>query len=189
MKQPPLILMVTALFLTGCANTQNARFYLLHSSITASDEPFQQAPSVFIGQIQIPAYLERAVILTQIDDTELNASEFHRWAGSLTGNLRRVLTQNLTKLLHSNCISSDLRTTSNYRIELSINEFTGILGETARLQVRWNLYSTVDKKVLATKSFEKELPLTTSDYSEYVRVQSKLLSDMSREIAQAIKNK
>ena len=193
MKNKLLILIPAALILSGCASTQPTRLYTLSTlAPRAPAAPARTAmPTVFIAPIQLPGHLDQPAIITQVDENELAFSDFHQWAEPLEGGLRHTLARNLGLHLKSDLIFADGRKApdaTDFRIEVWVSYLSGVLGETARLEARWSIYSTANEKVVAVKNFQKSIPLTDTAYTEYVLAQSELLADLSRDIAAAIQN-
>src|SRR5512145_1644163 len=86
------------LLLGGCAS-QPSRFYLLSAmpdNITASPAMSnQQAPTIGVGPITLPRYVDRPQIVTRTGPYEIKLAEFDRWAEGLDANFSRVLAENL----------------------------------------------------------------------------------------------
>ena len=190
-KHSIITLFALILLLVGCASTPNSHFYVLSALSPHTEDSVtpEQSPSLFIGTVPIPDHLTRPVILTQTDDNELAYSEFHRWGGDLDNNIRETLTLNLSELLSSNQIFRTKPSGINfvdYRIDLQINYLSGTLGKEAQLQASWSIYALKSEEFITIQSFEKTVPLTDESRNSYVSAQSKILADLSREIAAAI---
>jgi uncharacterized lipoprotein YmbA len=137
--------------------------------------------------VELPKYLDRPSIITQVGNNELTFSEFHRWAGPLDDNIRQVLIENLSRKLHAAHIVPDSRglpDAPDLHVKVSITDFSGTLGKAAHLQAVWTL-SAADQSA-AAGSFEKEIPLSSDRYTDYVSAQSILLGNLAEKIAEAI---
>ncbi len=193
MKNPQLALAATALILTGCASTQETRLYILsapqHTGDHAPSAPQPEASVIFIAPVLIPGHLTRPAVITQTDRNELSFSDFHQWAEPLEKNIRQALARNLRHQLQSNLVFADARRspdTTDLYVEVWIYYLSGKLGKTARLEARWSIQSDTNNQLMTIKKFQADTPLPDSTYHSYVSAQSKLLSDLSGDIAAAI---
>src|SRR5215510_9952978 len=104
----PIVLALVAvtsgasLLVGGCAS-QPSRFYLLSalpSTETASPATSgQQRPTIGVGPVTLPRYVDRPQIVTRTSPYEIKVAEFDRWAEALDSNFSRVLADNLSFLL------------------------------------------------------------------------------------------
>jgi uncharacterized lipoprotein YmbA len=182
------------LLLAGCASAPKTHLYILNTPHSLGNEtrnlPRQDPLTVTIAPVDIPAYLDRPAVVTQVGENELAFSEFQRWAGPLKDNIQQILAANLAILLRSGQVFTEPRTYvvgGDYRVVIQIDTFCGVLGEKASLEARWSIYSSATKNTIATQTFKKDAVLSGSgEYKEYVLAQSGLLGDLSREIAAEI---
>lgn len=192
MKISWMVMACAGLFLSGCASTQKSALFVMNSPKSLADEAaaisLPDDTAIVVATVHIPEHLDRATIVTQAGDNQLAFSEFSRWAGSLDGNLRQTLIENLGVLLQSDRVFADSRTQSldvACRVDVWVKYMSGVLGESARLQVQWGVQS--GKKMVALQTFTKEVELKDESYAHYVSVQSALWAELSQEIAAAIR--
>jgi len=191
-----LLTALTALLLTGCASTQEARLYVLNASASlekdAPSSATDDSPVINIATVKIPDHLSRPVIITHVANNELAFSDFHRWAGPLKSNIRQVLVENLSILLQSDRIFSDPRkqaVPADYHLEIEICQLTGTLGKTATLKAHYAIFSPDGKEALALNRFQKTIDIEGKSRRDYVTAQSQLLADFSQAIADSIPTK
>src|SRR5262245_20704729 len=83
--------------LVGCATSPPARFYSL--SVVGPERTSSPAgvkpPIIAIGPVTIPDVVNRPEIVTANGPNQTTVHDFERWAGSLDGNLSRVLIEDL----------------------------------------------------------------------------------------------
>jgi len=181
-----------ACLLAGCANTQQARLYVLHSpesdaSVQASDDSLSDA-TVIIERIRMPKHLDRPAILTRATDSELAYSEFRRWAGPLDDELTRAISMDLSKILGSSSIGgyrSMLNNDYDYRVDIEIMSMTGVIDKDASLVARWQVADDsglADHVKMRTTSYREDLP-KKSGYDAFVDAQSRMVMDLSGDIA------
>lgn len=84
------------LFLLGCSSPKTS-YYRMSSS------PISAAPSVggqvrlMVGPVSIPASMDRPQMVTQSGSTEVQVHEYHRWAGTLRGDIGQVISSRLAQ--------------------------------------------------------------------------------------------
>jgi uncharacterized lipoprotein YmbA len=195
------LLMMTAAcaaFLCGCASTQHAKLYVLHSpkpeaSVQGVDDSLAAA-TVMLARIRIPKYMDRPTIMLRANNTELEYSEFRRWAGPLDDELSRTISLNLTRILGSSGVTgyrAMLSDAYDYRVDIEIVRMTGVLKQEAVLAARGQV-SRGDEELttsgMTLTSYSEKLP-EKSGYDEYVEAQSKMLMKLSSDIAKEIRAK
>jgi len=192
-----LIGLIIFLIPSGCARSPQSRFYLLQPISLPADIkstlPGQKEIGITIGPIIVPKYLDRPQIVTQNSAQEIKLAEFERWAEPLKDNISRVLAENLATLLNTDRITIFPRTNSssiNFRVIIEILSFTGELRGNAYLKARWTLWENSERndKELMTKIANFTQPTAGTEYKDFIFAQSQNLSQLSEEIAQAIKN-
>jgi uncharacterized lipoprotein YmbA len=188
-----LTLAAGATLLAGCANTQRSNLYILYpvqtesKSVTASDK--LKNSIVAVGKVSLPDYLERPLVITQVNQHELVYSEFRRWAGSLRENIRHVVNINIAKTLGSNkIVDSKLiyGSDTDYIVDITVLEMNGTLGKTASLGVRWRIYQENHEKeaIIHTDHFSVELK--EPGYDAYVIAQSRMFAELSNKISKTL---
>jgi uncharacterized lipoprotein YmbA len=188
-------LIVTCIMMTyGCARTPQARFYILQPQPPAVDQA-QLSVSVNdmiigVGPVELPEHLDRPQIVTRISSNELHLSEFNRWAESLEKNLSRVLAENLSLLLSTDNIlvypwAGSIKVEK--QVEVNIIQFDGLPGGEVLLKAHWSLMGEDGKNLLLMKTSSFSAP-AGQGYPEMVEAMNRVLADLSREIATAIKD-
>lgn len=190
-----LACMVSLIIFSGCASTPPTRFYSLHSVIT--QDTIKQTASadpdliVGIGPVAVPDYLDRPQIVTRSGENELNVAEFHRWAGNLRNEIARVMAENLSVLLLTDHVYIYPWMQSipvNYRVIVNVIRFDGVPGDDISVKINWIIYGEDGKKALKIKTSEHSRQAEGSGYGAMVTAKSRVLADLSREIADTIKS-
>jgi uncharacterized lipoprotein YmbA len=183
------------MFTLGCGSTRPAKFYTLSpmndTEIESRDEDTAQGVALGIGPVSFPGYLDRPHIATRKGPNALTFAEFHRWAGSLKEDFSRILAENLSILLATDRIALfpwRSSTPIDYRITANVVRFEGKTGGDVTLKVRWSIIGGAGKKVLVLKTSNFIEPVESSNYEALVAAHSRLVENLSREIAEAINN-
>jgi len=93
----PLLALTLALTLAGCGTTPASTYYLL--SAEATELPSGATPSLGIGPVEIPEYLNRNAFIYNRDGNKLHIASFERWAEPMDSGVSRVVSLNLASLL------------------------------------------------------------------------------------------
>ena len=184
MKKIVLCLMVS--LLSGCFfSTPNSTFYLLESN--AELEPVSQKRlSIAVQDVLLPDYLQKPQIVLQKENSpELKVSEFNRWGSDLEGMIQNTLIEDFQRSFPQGTIKPLLfGSSAQYIVKLNIEKMTGFLRQDAVLSGSWQILNR-SNKVLRQADFKLATPAGRT-YGSYVSAQSKLISELACEIAQAI---
>ena len=187
-------LAVSLMAVVGCASTEPARFYLLHSIPNAETEKAaatsENGVTVGIGPVELPEYLDRPQIVTRISKNELQLDEFGQWAEPLTHSFSRILSENLSLLLSTERIFSYPwagSTRVDYQVTVEVTRFDGTPGDSVTLNARWAILKGGEKEVLVKRKSSYRQPASGKSYEALVSAKSQALADFSREIADKIK--
>jgi uncharacterized protein len=179
----------------GCASSPASRFYTL-SSLSGpvkakAEQPLSQGPTIGLGPIRFPDYLDRPGIVTRSSGNTIKIAEFDLWAGSLKDDFVRVLAENLSILLETDkmllypyigVVPVD------FRIGMNLNRFEGTPGAEVFLEASWIVQAGPDKKEGFVQKSRITEPVSGSDYQALVAAQSRAVEKLGREIAKAIRS-
>jgi uncharacterized lipoprotein YmbA len=188
-------LCVFAMMLTGCGSSKPSKFYLLNSMTTPAESVSTSAdaagPSVLIGPVTLPAYLDRHHIVKLVGNHELVLDEFTRWAESLEDSFYRVLTENLSLLLNTPKVyayNSRGSTPSDFQIVIDVTRFDSVSGGDAYLTAFWTVVGKDDTTYLMQKKSVYHAAAAATDLTGMVDAQNRTLTEFSREIASTIQS-
>lgn len=176
--------------LSGCLlKSQPAQYYTLNPMQRPEARPdFKPRFTVSVGPVILPDSLKRPQIAIRTNENQVGFSEFHKWAGPLKDDAKRILAENLGILLAEEgaTVSTDeLLFEPDYRVVVNINRFDGVPGETARLNAVWTLKDLKSQINSVTQSLFTE-KVSGPDYTDLVNAQSRTLASLSLEIAAEI---
>jgi uncharacterized lipoprotein YmbA len=120
----------------------------------------------------------------------LELSPSDRWAEPLADNFRRVLAANLANLLGTSQIVqypwfADAKL--DYAISVHVDSFEPDTGDGAQLAARWTIVEAKGGAVLVSRQTDVNQPLSSHDAQGIAAGLSADLGDLSRQIAQAIR--
>jgi len=179
--------------LAGCSSTSQAVTYYGLSSPAAPKPPEPAAagapPTVGIGSVVLPDYLDRPQLVTRVGPNQLRVDEFHRWAGPLGSEIERVLTENLVQMIGPGQVAhrpwgSDFSPAK--KLTVTIFAFERMPDETVRLTATVTIADVASGKKPRTWEVDFHEPAGGTGYADLVAAQSRLIEMLSREIATAV---
>ena len=200
MRSTPLLcplLLLSTVFLSilgSCATTQHSKFYTLQAlSSTLDAKPVnlsEERISIGVGPVSFPDYLDRPQIVTRVGPNELSIEEYHRWAGPLEDNFKRILAENLSILLDTDRVATfpwQDSTNVTFQVKVDVLQLDGSLGGQAVLIARWTIYGKDGKKALIMQKSKFSAHAAGSSYQQLVLAENQAVNDLSRKIASALK--
>ncbi|MBR1649084.1 MAG: membrane integrity-associated transporter subunit PqiC [Alphaproteobacteria bacterium] len=182
MKKYILLLMI---FLNACAFTQNSKFYRLQS-LSQGKIVSNLKTSVGVEEVSIPRYVDRPqMVIFKPNTSELNISEFHRWAEPLSFGLTRILADDISLYLPNALVKPQSYSMENfnYTVTVEFNKFDAIMDAQATLDAWWTIFKNTKAVARGRTTISHDVK---GGYDGIVIEQSKLLSEMARQIAQKI---
>ena len=158
------------------------------TSMKPSELGPERVPALVIGPIDLPAYTERAQVLTLHGESELRAAVSARWAEPLDQNFSRVLVENLSRLLGTHEVTTlgSVHAPTALQITLEVTEFVVTDAGFAGLTAYWRVLGDGGRKVLASDKTHYQEPTNGSDFPALVAAMSRALAALSRDIALAL---
>ncbi len=176
------------LILLGCGTTPASHYYLL--SAPAQQIPSGTSPSVGVGPIEIPEYLNRHAMVYNRDGNRLHIANFDRWAEPLDSSILRVVRLNLATTLNTQDVQAyPWKKSSRPEYGIAVT----ILGldandESAKLVVEWHIRKPQSDKTLMRRidTLQYDLPTGTVTATEVAAAYSELFYQLSNKIAAEI---
>ena len=145
-----LKIIVPCLLLGACVfgTSKNAKFYTQSATATQTLS-VDYAAFVGVNRIQLPRYIDRPQILTQLKDSaQVNISEYNRWVELPSVLTTRVLTENLGILLPAAQIKMNQFKGEGFDwiVSVEVIEMNAVLGDKAEL-VAWYTIKNKSTKI------------------------------------------
>lgn len=178
------------ILLSSCfsGRSQPSNFYVLRA--IPEENITYNVKNSFIGidVLYIASYLDRKEIITTVDgnNTEIQMSEFNRWAEPLSSAIQRNIVLNMSTYMPNSLIRSINAFNRNfdYIVLVYINRFDGSFNDKVYLDA---FYSIVDKKGKIIASDKVLLTNNLSDtYDDLAIQESGLISKLSQILAKKI---
>jgi uncharacterized lipoprotein YmbA len=183
----------TALMVGGCAS-QPSRFYLLSAlanpEIASPGTSGQQGPTIGVGPVTLPRYVDRPQIVTRTSPYEIKLAEFDRWAEALDTNFSRAFAENLSLLLPTARVVMSpwsRATLIDYQVTVDVTQFLSQVGGDSLLIADWTLFKGEGQDVLTSGRSRFSASPSGQDYAAIVAAMSQTVASLSREIATTVR--
>ena len=186
------IWMIAAVLLTvaGCGTTPPPTFYQLSETAGTQLSGLERGIAIGVGPVNVAAYLDRPQIVIRGLGHQLELSEFNRWVEPLTDSISRVIIVNLSNSLESTRVYKIPRRNKTilleFRIEIDIARFDGMLGGDALLVARWTLYDRQSKPLVTKVSIIRESS-GGEGFDSLIAAQNRALQNLSQEIVASLR--
>jgi uncharacterized protein len=182
-----------SLIVGGCAS-QPSRFYLLsavpNTEMASLEMSGQQGPTIGVGPVTLPRYVDRPQIVTRTSPYELKVAEFDRWAEALDTNFTRVLAENLSILLPTARVVMSPWPRAipiDYQVTVDVTHFLSQIGGDSLLIADWTLFKGEGQDALTSGRSRFSASPGGQDYAAIVAAMSQTVASLSREIATAVR--
>ena len=142
-----------------------------------------------VGPLELPRYLDRRELVTRDGAHRLVVADAHRWGGSMSSDVLRVVSGDLGRLLGTARVAvypAEPRFPASYRVLLDIHEFEGVPGDKVTLRVRWTIAAVPDGRALVVEESAVEQPVASASYEDLVAAESAALGTVTRQIAERV---
>lgn len=121
-------------------------FVLTSTSVPpAGGDTSSERPTLAVGQVSVPRYLDRESIATRVDDTRVTYSQRERWAEPLADAFERTLRQQLAADLAPNGIIVPSSVGApTYDVQVDLLRFERRGNDRVDLWARWTLRGPED---------------------------------------------
>lgn len=182
-------LLVIGLLVAACSSTPQSNHYLLTSRIV--DVPSGTVPSLGVGPVVVPGYLNRDTLVYRKSSHQLQISGSERWAEPLEDGISRVVGLNLAELLETGSVQTfpfHPKRKPDFGVKLNIRSLDATQ-DSAQLVAEWVLYHPNSGELLVRRLTRLETGLNpqTATPEQMPAAYSELLWQLSEEVAVAIK--
>lgn len=188
------LLLALGVATAGCSifkRSEPARFYLLTADTPDRDEQSgPEGPTIGLMLAHLPEYMDRPAVIFRGEGSEVQATEFQRWAESCEEGVTRVVRTNLMTMIPTSQVLLHPwypGVALDYRMVVDVGQLDCNLTGDVVLLVQWWLMNAEGDRVLerATRTYRASAPVA-GDVDACVRTMSTTLAELSREVAAAI---
>ncbi|HVA79396.1 MAG TPA: PqiC family protein [Candidatus Binataceae bacterium] len=158
------------------------------NSIAPAGLATSSSPTIGIGPIKLPEYLDRDEVVTRVGPNRLELSDKDRWAEPLDNNFKQVIAQDLTQSLgtHSIAFYPWYGTTRvDYQVRIDVYRFETDPSANAQLVAHWQVLDGSGKLLYAADS---NLTEQAQPAEPVAAALSRTVDRLARQIASAIQS-
>ena len=197
----PLVNLMTAglvaLVLGGCFSPRPdpSKFFVLAplgtaagSSMVPAGLATSTAPTIGLGPVKLPEYLDRDEVVTRVGPNRLQLSNEDRWAEPLDNNFKQVVAEDLTRLMGTQSITFypwPLTTHIDYQVRIDVYRFETDTSSKAELVAHWQVLDGSGKLLYAN---DANLSDQTQPGESAASALSRTVEALARQIAFAIQS-
>lgn len=183
-----IIVSSTFHLLAACGSTPPSNYYLLTANSDFASVP--DAPSIGVGPIEIPAYLNRNNLVYSKGGNTLQITEYERWAEPINDGMARVLRLNLAGLLQTEEVEAfpwPRQQAPEYGVKVNLLSLDTASGM-AVLVAEWAISKRDSKDIMTRQLSQLQQPLVTNPINgeAVAAAYSQLLRQLSEIIAASI---
>jgi len=175
--------------LASCSTSPHNEYYRLTANVAGS--PSGESPSLGIGPITIPAYLDRERLVYALDGNKVQLARSALWAEPLDSGIERVLALNLATRLDTQNVRTfpwHPKRAPSYAVKLTVLTMDANDQE-AQLTAEWLVYrpagsAPVERRISRLRS---PTPAGAEMPTQLPAVFSQMLDELSAEIADVIR--
>jgi hypothetical protein len=175
-----------AVLLAACGSSPKTQFYTLDPISPQAATQAAAAPiPVQVAAVHIPPALDRQEMVRESAPHQLDISDQNRWGGALDNMVQRVLTQDLAQRLPPGgvVLPQEPAPARHDAIVVDILQFDEDAGGTVVFDGSWSLTASDSNKPLTSRHVRLNAHAATSSYSNQVAAMSKIVGELSDNIA------
>jgi len=178
----------------GCSITSPrpdlSQYYVLTAIVPPSSTPIsRRPPSIGLGPINLPGYLDHNEIVTRVGANQLDLSPTDRWAEPLDQNFKNVIARNLGELVGTDQIVQFpwfSNAKLDYKIELNVSRFDADKSGVVTLNAKWIIRDPRSSRILLVRESALTQQASSTSTAAEVAALSQTLGSLSQAIASAI---
>lgn len=187
-----IALAILLIQLFGCVGSSQAtKFYILNpiANIGPAKHTSTDVPTVGIGPISLPKYLDRPEIVTRLGPNKVKVDEFNLWAGSLKENLQLAITESLSLMAANRAVVPyPWKKSAGVTVQVGINiRRFDIDNSDAILTADWTTGNTNRLSKHTKHRSEIKIPVAGIGYAAKIAALNLALDQFTQEIAASIK--
>jgi uncharacterized lipoprotein YmbA len=176
------------ILLTGCTGISPATHFHTLDPTPVEGTAIAAMPELALGlgPIALPEMLKRPQLVIRESASNMQVSEFHRWAGDLEDTMTRTMARQLMQAMGTEKVAVfpwPRHRAIDYQIRIDVLRFDGALGGEAVLAGTWTLADGDGRREITTRAFSYTEQTAGGGHSELVQAMSRLLARLSAEAA------
>ncbi|HMO05600.1 MAG TPA: PqiC family protein [Kiritimatiellia bacterium] len=184
----PILLLLAG----GCATSPAPDLYVFSAEdgwrTVAVRDQAKSAFTVRFAPVNLPAYLDRPLLVVREGDMQIRVEQFHRWGIPLNMTVVEILGASIARDkpdAYVDVVAQRAPPAPGYLVHVDIVRLDGELGGDVELIAQWRVTrgGTGDREVVAQRLARYEEPTSGKNHAAYVDAIRKVLARMGTDIA------
>jgi uncharacterized lipoprotein YmbA len=176
-----------AAYVGACASSPPVEFFTLEPIDTHGPTP-PSSNSVQVTRVHVPPALDRKQMVRHDGPYRLDISDQHRWSAPFDEMVRRVLSQDLLRMLPADSVvlPEEPATAATQKIVVDILEFAPDPAGTIQFEASWSLLSPNSHELPHSRYVRLSERADPKDTADQVRAMSRILDQLASQMAHAL---
>ncbi|ABP34783.1 membrane integrity-associated transporter subunit PqiC [Polynucleobacter asymbioticus] len=190
--------LLISLLLWGCTSPKTS-YYKLNAEPIPVMTSVSNKMRIMVGPVSVPARMDRPQLVTQAAGSEVEVYEYHRWAGSLKGDVGRVISSNIARNLGAPNVWNFAQSTQaqyDYQVLIDVQNLESVQDGDVVVDVLWTIKPSApviknQAQSARTKCVPQEImgrslvrePVSGSGFDALLSAQSRAFSKVGDDIA------
>jgi uncharacterized lipoprotein YmbA len=195
MKLRHLVLAVASpvlLLVGGCATSPVPDLYVFSADdgwrTVAVRDQAESAYTVRFAPVNLPAYLDRPLLVVREGDMQIRVEQFHRWGIPLSMTVVEILGAAIARDkpdVYVDVVTQRAPPEPGYLVHVDIVRLDGMLGGDVELIAQWRVTrgGSGEREVVTQRLARYKEPTSGKDHAAYVDAIRKVLARMGNDIA------
>ncbi len=190
------------LLLSGCGGLLGGQppleFYTLSATsgmngqpVVGGARPASSGPIFAVAAVRVPQYLSQRSIVVRSSPTQLDLADNDVWAAPLSDTISSVLSENISTMIPSDRVVElpvSAAVPVDYELRVEIVRFERQPDGGVDLVARWSVFSEGGERLVAVERSSYRVPDVSPDFRSITLAMSALLGELSRDIADTLRN-
>jgi uncharacterized lipoprotein YmbA len=180
-----IAILLGAAMLAACSGTPTqTQYYLLRTDLPASTRDLSPSKEFAVGRVTVAPYIDQAGLILETGSGEIHPARYHQWAEPMPEALRHVLRVEVSRALDLDLFPSEISEADTF-FDVRIDQLHGTSGGEAVLVAYWGVRR--GGELIETNQFSDTRALTEDGYGAMARTFESMLVDLSRAIADSLR--
>jgi uncharacterized lipoprotein YmbA len=189
-------LSVAGVAASGCSvlrpQPDRTKFYVLTAASRPAEAPTPDFRDVVVGlgPLTLPPYLERDRVIRRLDENRVELLEYERWAEPLQASVRRILAQDLARMLGiEEVLTYPWQVTQrvDLTVAMDILRFEPAANGATELRADWTIRDGATHALLLSRDTVLSVPAADPSMSAAVGAMSRALGELAQAVAAGLR--
>lgn len=180
-----IAILLGAALLAACSGTPTqTQYYLLRTDPPSQTRDLSPSREFAVGRIVVAPYIDQAGLILELGTGEIHPARYHQWAEPMPDALRHLLRVEVSRALDTDIFPAEISEAETL-FDVRIDQLHGTSSGNAVLVAYWGVRRKGE--LIETYQYSETRALQADGYAAMANVFEALLVDLSREIADSLR--